>query len=63
MLLRACGFPPGRSRGLQRPPGPPETSRGLQGPPDLRGTHHAGGVSAQADACLQRGVEGVFKGI
>ena len=47
--------------GFQALPGPPGASRGLQGPPGAsKGAPEAVGC-ARLVACLQGGVEGVFK--
>ena len=66
----------GASKGLQGRPGAFGASRGLQNPQRARLKFHAGwsgwtrpptmaggGGGGQAEACLQGGVEGVFKGI
>ena len=75
---RALQGPPRGSRGLQKPSGALGTfsrtvptknvpaayrqiSCGMVGLDYA--THHGGGGGGQAEACLQGGVEGVFKGI
>ena len=62
---RGLQGPPGASRGLQRPPERLHLPRsGWTRPPTMAGGGGGGAeVLARAWACLQGGVEGVFKGI